>query len=180
MRDADVVQLPVLPLPTPWTAFTAGHYGDEFVALHACDLPVREWMSGAVRSAGVGTGFSPSALARAAATNGGTPFSLTSLTEDYEVTMRLAGSGMRYTFAIEALFRPAEDRTGLPIDDAIAVRDFSPGRRAGRFGRRGAGSSAMRCRPGRSSAGARAGVFDTSSFVTARSCSDTSQPGWGS
>jgi adsorption protein B len=124
--DADVVQLPVLPLPRRWHELTGAHYGDEFAALHARDLPVREWLSGAVPSAGVGTAFSPRALQRAAAHNGGKPFSLTSLTEDYDVTMRLAGDEMRYTFAIEALFRPAEDRTGLPIDDAIAIREFFP------------------------------------------------------
>ena len=124
--DVDVVQLPVLPLPRRWTELTAAHYGDEFAVLHARDMPVREWLSGAVPSAGVGTGFSPRALERAAAQNEGKPFSLTSLTEDYDTTMRLADGEMRYTFAIEALFRPAEDRTGLPIDDAIAIREFFP------------------------------------------------------
>ena len=89
-------------------------------------MPVREWISGAVPSAGVGTGFSPRALERAAARNGGKPFSLTSLTEDYDTTMRLADGDTRYTFAIEALFRPAEDRTGRPINDAIAIREFVP------------------------------------------------------
>jgi adsorption protein B len=126
IRDADVVQLPVLPLPSRLSELTAAHYGDEFAALHARDMPIREWISGAVPSAGVGTGFSPAALERAAASNDGKPFSLSSLTEDYDLTMRLAGSDLRYTFAIEALFRPAEDRTGLPIDDAIAIREFFP------------------------------------------------------
>lgn len=126
MGEVDVVQLPVLPLPSRWNELTAGHYGDEFAALHARDMPVREWISGAVPSAGVGTGFSPRALERAAARNDGKPFSLTSLTEDYDTTMRLADGETRYTFAIEALFRPAEDRTGLPIDDAIAIREFFP------------------------------------------------------
>jgi bacteriophage N4 adsorption protein B len=126
IRDVDVVQLPVLPLRSRVSELTAAHYADEFAALHARDMPVREWISGAVPSAGVGTGFSPRALQRAADRNGGKPFSLTSLTEDYDLTMRLADGDIRFTFAIEALFRPAEDRTGLPIDDAIAVRGFFP------------------------------------------------------
>ncbi len=126
IRDVDVVQLPVLPLRGRSTELTAAHYGDEFAALHARDMPVREWISGAVPSAGVGTGFSPRALQRAAERNHGKPFSLTSLTEDYDLTMRLADGDMRFTFAIEALFRPAEDRSGLPIDDAIAIREFFP------------------------------------------------------
>ena len=124
--DVDVVQLPVLPLPSRPAEFTAAHYGDEFAALHSRDMPVREWISGAVPSAGVGTGFSPRALQRAAELNGGMPFSLTSLTEDYDLTMRLADGDIRFTFAIGALFRPAEDRTGLPIDDAIAIRELFP------------------------------------------------------
>jgi adsorption protein B len=89
-------------------------------------MPVREWLSGAVPSAGVGTGFSRRALARAAALNGGLPFSLTSLTEDYDLTMRIADDSIRQTFVTEALFRPAVDRTGRPIDDAIAVREHFP------------------------------------------------------
>jgi len=126
IRDVDVVQLPVLPLPSRWSELTAAHYADEFAALHARDMPVREWISGAVPSAGVGTGFSPRALQRAAERNHGKPFSLTSLTEDYDLTMRLADGDTRFTFALEALFRPAADRSGLPIDDAIAIREFFP------------------------------------------------------
>ena len=95
-------------------------------SIRARDLPVREWISGAVPSAGVGTGFSPRALQRAAERNHGKPFSLTSLTEDYDLTMRLADGDTRFTFAIEALFRPAADRAGLPIDDAIAIREYFP------------------------------------------------------
>jgi adsorption protein B len=126
LGDADVVQLPVLPLPSRPSELTAAHYGDEFAAMHAGDLPVREWLSGAVPSAGVGTGFSPKALRLAAERNGGLPFSLSSLTEDYDLTMRLADGNTRFTFAIEALFRPAEDRSGLPIEDAIAIREHFP------------------------------------------------------
>ena len=126
IRDMDVVQLPVLPFPGPYSELTTAHYGDEFAAMHARDMPVREWISGAIPSAGVGTGFSARALQRAADRNDGKPFSLTSLTEDYDTTMRLADGDIRFTFAIEALFRPSEDRTGLPIDDAIAIREHFP------------------------------------------------------
>lgn len=126
LPEMDVIQLPVLPIPVSAGHLTAAHYGDEFAALHARELPVREWISGAVPSAGVGTGFSARALALAAAANDGHPFSLTSLTEDYDLTMRLGDYDTRHTFAVEALFRPAEDRTGRPIDDAIAIREYFP------------------------------------------------------
>jgi adsorption protein B len=126
LPEMDVIQLPVLPIPVSAKYLTAAHYGDEFAALHARELPIREWFSGAVPSAGVGTGFSARALALAAAANDGQPFSLTSLTEDYDLTMRLGDCDTRHTFVVEALFRPAEDRTGRPIDDAIAVREYFP------------------------------------------------------
>jgi adsorption protein B len=122
----DVVQLPVLPLRVHWSHLTAWHYADEFAVAHGRDMPVRAWLAGAVPSAGVGTGFSRRALALASDLHGGLPFSLTSLTEDYDLTMRLAGAGCRMTFVDEALFRPREDRTGRPIDDAIAVREYFP------------------------------------------------------
>lgn len=124
--EMDVVQLPVLPLPVHWSNLTAWHYADEFAVAHARDMPLRAWLSGAVPSAGVGTGFSRRALARAASLNHGLPFSMTSLTEDYDLTMRIAAGGYPMTFVIDALFRPAEDRTGLPIDDAIGVREYFP------------------------------------------------------
>src|SRR5512145_1569792 len=65
-------------------------------------------------------------MARAASLSHGMPLSMTSLTEAYDLTMRIAADGYPMTFVIDALFRPAEDRTGRPIDDAIGVREYFP------------------------------------------------------
>jgi bacteriophage N4 adsorption protein B len=54
----DMVQVPVLPLPTPWTGFTHGVYCDEFAEFQTKDMPGRQILNGFIPSCGVGTGFS--------------------------------------------------------------------------------------------------------------------------
>jgi bacteriophage N4 adsorption protein B len=95
----DMVQLPVLCLPSPWRCFTAGHYLDEFAEQHLKDLPVREWLTGTVPAAGVGCAFGRRALELVAASTDNQVFSVDSLTEDYEIGMRLRGLGVKQVFA---------------------------------------------------------------------------------
>jgi bacteriophage N4 adsorption protein B len=95
----DMVQLPVLCLPTPWPCFTAGHYLDEFAEQHLKDLPVREWLTGTVPAAGVGCAFGRDALQLVAARADNQVFSVDSLTEDYEIGMRLRALGLKQVFA---------------------------------------------------------------------------------
>jgi len=126
----DIVQLPVFPLPVEWWRFTPGHYMDEFSSLHTRELPVRQWLTGAVPSAGVGTGFSRKAIARAAESNHGRVFDETSLTEDYEMTMRLAGPDMREVFVADALKRGPPPLLVLPDTVLRSLgEDARPGRR---------------------------------------------------
>jgi adsorption protein B len=94
----DLVQLPVLPLPDPNSRWIAGHYADEFAEAHAKELVVREALGAALPSAGVGCAFSRAALGRLAGVSGGAPFDADSVTEDYELGLKLARGGGRGTF----------------------------------------------------------------------------------
>lgn len=122
----DIVQLPVFPLPMKWWQLTTGHYMDEFASLHTRSLPLREWLTGAVPSAGVGTGFSRRALALAAESNGGRAFDESSLTEDYELAMRISGKDVPEVFVIDPIRRR---RIGLDrryFNSVIAVKSYFP------------------------------------------------------
>ena len=131
---ADMIQLPVLSLYREWYELVASTYMDEFAEWHSKDMVVRESMSGAVPSAGVGTCFSRRALMALAARNQNQPFNTDSLTEDYDIGMQLAGMGMRSTFARFPVqfhahrsswfgFRPPRE---LTVTMALCVREYFP------------------------------------------------------
>jgi adsorption protein B len=113
----DLVQLPVLPLPSPGSRWVAGHYCDEFAEAHHRQLVVREVLGAGVPSAGVGCAISREAMGRMALNGGGRPFDENCLTEDYEIGLRLAQFGYRGAFVSV----PAT-RGGLPV----AVRAHFP------------------------------------------------------
>src|SRR5262249_55371961 len=73
-RRHAMVQMPVLPLPTPVQEFAHGLYCDEFAEYQRKDIPVRQSLGGFVPSNGVGTGFNRGALEHLAATRSGWPF----------------------------------------------------------------------------------------------------------
>ena len=98
IEDFDLVQLPVLPLIVPKSRWVAGHYADEFAEAHGKDLTVRESLGAGLPSAGVGCAFARGALAAVAARSGGLPFDADSLTEDYELGLRLRSLGARAAF----------------------------------------------------------------------------------
>ena len=93
----DLVQLPVVPLIDPGSRFIGGHYLDEFVEAHGKELVVREAIGAGLPCAGVGCAIGRDALAALAAERG-TPFDPDSLTEDYELGLRLKSMGRRATF----------------------------------------------------------------------------------
>lgn len=129
----DMVQLPVFPMPVAWHQFTAGHYMDEFAENHARDLRVREVLSGALPSAGVGTGYSRKALDCLALDNQNQLFSVDSLTEDYDIGMRLSRYGLRQVFVRQAIMRvkshigrfTGKMRT-RNVPEYIVIREFFP------------------------------------------------------
>lgn len=89
----DLVQIPVLPLPDQASRWIAGHYCDEFAEAHGKSLVVREAIGAAVPSAGVGCAISRSAIGSIASARGGAPFDDDSLTEDYELGLRIKQMG---------------------------------------------------------------------------------------
>jgi adsorption protein B len=116
LADADLVQLPVLPLLDPGSRFVAGHYADEFAEAHGKELVVRQWLGAGLPSAGVGCAFSRSSLDSLAAAGSGLPFDAASLTEDYELGLRIAEAGGR------ALFLRVRHGDG----SLVATREYFP------------------------------------------------------
>ena len=115
---AAVVQLPVLPLVDASSRWVSGHYCDEFAEAHAKELVVREAIGASIPLAGVGCAIAREPLARLAALHDGRPFAGGSLTEDYEMGLRLGELGLRTIF----VRIPAEP--GEP--DAVATRGHFP------------------------------------------------------
>lgn len=133
-REYDMGQVPVFALELPvWRYWTGNTYIDDFAELHTKDLFVRESIGGVVPSAGVGTAFSRTALDKLAAENGGDPFYLGNLTEDYEVGIRIKRAGYRAGFIsvpVERIVRrKRRDGTlGPPrtITEVVAIRECFP------------------------------------------------------
>ena len=86
----DMVQIPVRPLLSGRSRWIAGHYADEFAEAHGKHLILREAVGAAVPSAGVGCCFARDMLGAIAQERGGAPFDPDSLTEDYEIGLRIA------------------------------------------------------------------------------------------
>lgn len=98
IERAGVVQLPVVPLPDRASPWIAGHYCDEFAESHGKELVVREAVGAAIPLAGVGCAISREAIARLASAHDGKPFAGGSMTEDYEMGLRLGALGERTMF----------------------------------------------------------------------------------
>ena len=97
----DLVQIPVVPLiggETRRARMIAATYADEFAEAHGKMLMLREAVGAAVPSAGVGCAIARAMMMRIADANGGEPFDAASLTEDYELGLRVRGMGGRGAF----------------------------------------------------------------------------------
>lgn len=111
----DMVQIPVLPLPTPLRKLTHGIYCDEFAEFQIKDMPGRQILQGFIPSNGVGTGYSRWAMDQLAR-SGGRIFEPECLTEDYE-------NGLRIHFlGAPQLFMPVRFHGGSPV----ATREYFP------------------------------------------------------
>src|SRR3954463_3771180 len=93
-----VIQLPVLPLPDPHSRWIAGHYCDEFAEAHTKELVVREAVGAAIPLAGVGCAIARRPLEKLAALQDGRPFAGKSMTEDYELGLKLGALGHKTMF----------------------------------------------------------------------------------
>lgn len=112
----DMVQMPVLPLPTPVRDLVHGVYCDEFAEWQLKDMRARQLMGSFVPSNGVGTGFTREALERLASQEHNLVFEPMCLTEDYENGLRLHKLGCKQMF--------------VPLVDSesgiVATREFFP------------------------------------------------------
>lgn len=93
-----LIQLPVVPLVDPASRWISGHYCDEFAEAHGKTLVVRECLGAGVPAAGVGCAIRCEALELLASIHRGDPFDVDSLTEDYELGLRLHALGERTIF----------------------------------------------------------------------------------
>jgi adsorption protein B len=128
----DLIQVPVYPLQRRWFDITSAHYMDEFAELHGKDIVVREALAGQVPSAGVGTCFSRRAVMALLHDGGGRAFDTRSLTEDYDIGIRLREKGMEEIFvrfpvseerSVMQRLRFGADRSAVSV---ICVREFFP------------------------------------------------------
>jgi adsorption protein B len=92
----DLVQLPVVPMIEKKRGVSA-HYVDEFLEAHGKELVVREALGAGLPSAGVGCAVSRDALGLLAGPDD-VPFDQDSLTEDYEMGLKLHALGRRGVF----------------------------------------------------------------------------------
>ena len=115
-----LVQIPVHALPVRGhglsAALISGHYCGEFAEAHGKQVVVREAVGAAVPSAGVGCAIARDTLAAIAGDREG-PFDPDSLTEDYELGLRIGTAGGRGAF----VRLPAADGDGM-----VAVRACFP------------------------------------------------------
>ena len=95
---AALIQLPVLPLVDPASPWISGHYCDEFAESHGKELVVREAVGASIPLAGVGCAIERDALSELAEAEGGRPFLGASMTEDYEMGLRLGALGHKTMF----------------------------------------------------------------------------------
>ncbi|MEQ1508943.1 MAG: glycosyl transferase family protein [Sphingopyxis sp.] len=96
LQTHDYAQIPVVPILNAQSRWIGGHYCDEFAESHLKDMPVRHALGAAIPLAGVGCAFRTDALVNLA--DRSAPFCADSLTEDYELGLRLSAAGARGTF----------------------------------------------------------------------------------
>jgi adsorption protein B len=99
LERADFIQLPVLPEPQPRSRWIGSHYCEEFAEAHGKAMVVRGALGVALPAAGVGCAFSRGMLGSIAEEmSGAGPFSVDSLTEDYELGLKIKAIGGRASF----------------------------------------------------------------------------------
>lgn len=93
-----MVQVPVLPLPTPLHEFTHAVYCDDFAEFQIIDMRARQLSRAFIPSNGVGTGFAREILERLSEERNGLVFHPASLTEDYEAGVYVHNAGHKQLF----------------------------------------------------------------------------------
>ena len=114
--EFDMVQIPVLPLPTPLRELVHGTYCDEFAEWQTKDMPARQILGSFMPSNGVGTGYTREALEKLASSEHNLIFEPSCLTEDYENGLRLKHLGSKQIFVTVSRSRGS----------IVATREFFP------------------------------------------------------
>ena len=118
--EFDMVQIPVLPLPTPLRDLVHGIYCDEFAEWQIKDMPARQITRSFMPSNGVGTGFTRNALEKLANAEHNLIFEPGCLTEDYENGLRLHQLGCKQVFV------PLSRHVTKHGESIVATREFFP------------------------------------------------------
>ena len=98
LDEYDMVQVPILPLPTPFTSLTHAVYCDEFAEGQLKDLRARVFSGGFMPGCGVGTALSRHCVQQLAEIQSNRVFDPLCLTEDYEIGLRVHRLGLKQIF----------------------------------------------------------------------------------
>jgi adsorption protein B len=123
----DMIQMPVLPLRTPWREWTHGLYCDDFAESQGKDLESRVDLGGFLPGCGVGTALRRDLLDHFARADSNRVFSPSCLTEDYDLGVRIHKLGRRQVF-VPLCFEwdtPVATREYFPRTRVQAVRQRS-------------------------------------------------------
>jgi adsorption protein B len=111
----DMIQVPVLALPTPMRELTHGVYCDDFAEYQSIDMRARQISRAFLPSNGVGTAYARDVLDCLAETNSNRVFDPNCLTEDYESGVRIHVLGYSQRFCVLA-----------SSGDLTATREYFP------------------------------------------------------
>lgn len=125
--QAEMVQVPVLPLASGLLDFTNGLYCDDFAESQGKDLATRVQFGGFLPGCGVGTAFRREAIELLALRDQNQIFHPGSLTEDYDTGCRLHQLGCRQVI-LPLVFEagaPLATRENFPQTESASVRQRS-------------------------------------------------------
>lgn len=123
--EYDMVQMPVFPLHTTHLNLIHWTYADEFAEYHTKDLFVRQHFSGFVPSAGVGTAFNRWIVEFVGTSFAKNIFRSASLTEDYDLALRLALGKANMLFAYRPFGINCATRGYFPHSMKASIRQKS-------------------------------------------------------
>jgi len=123
--EYDMVQIPVFPLDTSHLNLVHWTYADEFAEYHTKDLFVRQHFSGFVPSAGVGTAFNRWIIQFAGTSFAKNIFRTVSLTEDYDLALRLALGKANLLFTYKPFGIDCATRGYFPHSMKTAIKQKS-------------------------------------------------------
>ena len=123
--EFDMLQMPVFPLHMSHFNLIHWTYADEFAEYHTKDLHVRQYFSGFVPSAGVGTAFNRWMIEFIGTSFAKNIFRSKSLTEDYDLALRLALGRAKLLFIFKPFGINCATRSYFPYTMRSAIRQKS-------------------------------------------------------